>query len=162
MNYRFIKNHPPFMKHLKRHLKDSKTAGSVFTAQEFKTARQIIDYAYKQIEFKYRGEIMVRTIDFGKVVGLEALIAIKDIPDHLRHIKREMRVKKEQGKRAASYSVLVAYGLKRTETSKITIIAEPIYGNPKLHSFSSIYPGEYAPDFDDKEFWMNHAFIAKK
>jgi hypothetical protein len=150
------------MQHLKRHLPESRTVGSQFTSPDLITARQVVDFAYEKIKYRYRGERMVLTVDCGRVIGLDAVIALEDIPLGTT-VRKETRIKREQGSsRKPSYTVLVAYGLRRRHTTKMVIVAEPIAGARNLHTFSSIYPGNYAPDFDDAEFWNTHAFIREK
>ncbi|MDP3881308.1 MAG: hypothetical protein Q8Q31_00320 [Nanoarchaeota archaeon] len=149
------------MEHVKIHLPGSHTSGSIFTHPKFRTARNVADYAYDQISGIYKGQRLVLTVDFGEMVGLEGVIAIKEIPKHIP-VKRVGRERKSYGKRPHSYTVPVAYGIKRTPTNKITIIAEPVVDNGNLHAFSSIFPGNYAPDFSDVKFWNQHALISER
>ena len=156
MDFNFDRYNGDFQKHLARHLPGSKIAGSVFTHPRFRTTRQIIDYAYEQIKEDYVGRRLVREIEYHENVGLEGIILVREVPRHFK-IKRGTRVKKaKDSKRSPSYTALIVEGLARPKTNRMVIIAEPVDG---IHRFSSIYPGRYAPEFDDAKFWRENALI---
>lgn len=153
----FLKYHPPFMEHLKRHFPKSGIVGSVFTGR-FRTPRQVVDYALSAIEPIYRGERLVHIVRFGEDIGLDAIIPLNGIPEG-KTISREGRTVKLDAGRPASYTVQVVYGIKRRPTRQMVIIAGPLLDKPKYHGFISIYPGVHAPDFSNKTFWRRYAFI---
>jgi hypothetical protein len=164
MNFNFTKYHPAFMEHIKRHFAKGGTVGSIFTGNRFRTPRDVVDYAYEIVISTYRGDLRTYQRRFDEVIGLEGIIAIKDLPAHTA-FKRETRERKRETiikRRSTSYSVWIAYGIKRKPTKNIVIIAGPLPQNPSIHTFLSIYPGMYAPDFEDVEFWQKYAFINER
>ncbi len=162
MTVRFIKYHPMYIDHVRLHLGGTKMPGSVFTAPYLRTPQQVADFAYSKMRDQYNGIRKAFVFDCRDIIGLDSLIAIRDIPPHTT-IKIENREPKARkfvgGPRPVSYSVNIAYGLHRRPTSRIVILAGPVEGSPNDHAFYTIYPGEYAPDFTEKVFWRNHAFI---
>jgi len=159
MTYKFEIYHHSFLEHVKSHLANSKKAGSIFTNPKLQTPRQIADYAWEKIKNRYAGRRMGIEIDCGEVVGLEALVPISELPSKTK-TKREIRGRgKDLTGRAKGYTVWIAYGIKKPETTKLTIIAGPVKGNENIHAFESVYPGRWAPDFTNSKFWNTHAFI---
>ena len=159
MTYHFEKYLPAFMHHLARHFPGSGVPGSVFTATDLNTPRKVIHYAYEKIKDQYEGRKLVTPIDCGRIIGLEALIALREVPRGIR-IKRVSRITKGQdASRKSSYTVNVVKGLAMPPTTLMTIVAEPIAGRENAHAFTSIFPGRFAPDFSDSAFWARHALI---
>lgn len=157
--FHFQKYYGPFMEHIKRHFPGSKIAGSVFQGK-FRKPRDVIDFAYDYIANQYNGQRLVRIARFSEVIGLDGIIDLREIPEGVA-VKRETRTKKERGGRPQNYTVLVAYGLKKVPTNQMVIVAEPVSGK-RIHAFSTIYPGSYAPDFSDTKFWREHAFVKER
>lgn len=151
----FQKYYPLFLDHIKRHFKESGVPGSIFTSPDFDSPKKVIDYAYSLIENEYKGVKLIKEVDLGQIIGLDALIPLSEVPEHC-NVKREIRIIEDD---EPPYTVYVVTGIPLRETSKMVIIAEPVPGENGIHAFSSIYPGRYAPDFSDKEFWETHAFI---
>ena len=161
-DYHFEKYYLPFMQHLKRHFASGKTLGSIFTGNRFRTPRDVVDYAFEQIKNRYHGERLILQKNLDEIIGLEGIVKIKDLLPTTSFKRDTREKKKDSAKRAKNYTVWVAYGIKRQPTHNLVIIAEPLPSNPNIHTFSSIYPGKYAPDFDDAKFWNEHAFINEK
>ncbi len=158
MEYHIERNYQPFIEHLKNnHFPGRKAVGSVFDTKVFREPKDVIDYAYNQVKHRYRGRRMIFSINCRKIIGLESLISLDEIPAGTT-IRKEMRGEKKSSKRSPGYTVWKVYGIKKRPTNKMVIILEPVPERGNLHRFSSIYPGRYAPDFDDKEFWSRHAF----
>ncbi|MEK6888655.1 MAG: hypothetical protein AABW80_00950 [Nanoarchaeota archaeon] len=157
--YHFVKYYPEFMKHIKRHFPGSGITGSVFTGR-FRNPRQVIDFAYDAISSLYEGRQLIKIAKLDEIIGLSAVVPLLSIPKHVT-VRRETRIKKRDAGRSPSYTVLVAYGMKRIPTRQMVIIAEPL-PERKIHTFSTIHPGTYAPDFTDTDFWKNHVFINER
>lgn len=161
----FKKYHAPFIRHLKRHFKGSDILGSKFTGARFPTIKEVIDYAYAEIAPLYdSGKKLVIERTFPQIIGLEGIIALSDLPSQTQ-IYKESREKEFDSflGRQEEYEVNVVYGIQRKTTNNLVIVAGPIpASDPVVHTFLSIYPGRYAPDFDDSKFWNEHAFINEK
>ncbi|MEK6893642.1 MAG: hypothetical protein AABX07_05580 [Nanoarchaeota archaeon] len=162
MKYNIERNYQLFIEHLRsNHFPGGEAAGSVFDTKVFRGPKDVIEYAYNKVKYRYRGERMIFSVNCGRTIGLESLTSLDEIPAGTT-IRKEIRGEKKGSKRSPGYTVWKAYGLKMRPTSKMVIILEPVPEKENLHRFSSIYPGRYAPDFDDKEFWSGHAFIVEK
>ncbi len=162
MKYRFEKYNEEFIAHIRdRHFPSSQRVGSVFTARDLSTPHAVAKFAYELI---LHADRHIRPYDWpfpwvlvhdcGRVIGLDSLIPIKEIPKGTT-IKDETRNK---------YPVKVAYGIKRRPTQTIVIIAGPIGDGSErngLHACHTAYPGTYAPDLtkEHKCFWDEWAFI---
>lgn len=149
------------VKHIERHFVGSKVPGSLFLPKVFRNAREVIDFAYNQIN-DYEGRKIVREFDCERIIGLDGLILLKDVPIHAK-VKRD---KRESGKkhiaylgRPNNYTINKVVGIELIPTSFLTIIVGPLDKREEVHGFISIYPGRLAPNFSDKNFWGKHALI---
>jgi hypothetical protein len=153
-DFDFVKYNPDFITHLVRHFSGSQTPGSVFLDSSFSNAVEVIDLAFDLVKRKYDGDKLVLVHECPKPIGLNAVIALKDLPPTAQLSKDN---------RDGEHEVNVVSGIKRKLTNKITIIAEPLgeknFDTEEKHGFSSIYPGEFCPDHKDLDFWETHAFI---
>jgi hypothetical protein len=162
MSYnRFQPFYPSALRHIERHFPHNSTPGSKFNSR-FKDPKEVAEYAWEKIKYAYRGELLIREINFQEVIGLEALIALKDIPKGVGIKKRTREIpNKNKPGRYNSYTIWTAEDMRLQETKTMTVIAGPLE-RTRVHTFLTIYPGRYAPDFSDQEFWSKHALISPR
>lgn len=156
---KFKPYYPPAIAHVARHFPSSPTSGSKFIGR-FKKPEEVTKYAWEKIEHEYQGRLLIRQVEFSESIGLEALIPLKDIPLHVTRKRVNREVTEKGSKRPVTYSIWTTYEMSLQPTKSMTIIAGPWEGNQEIHTFLTIYPGRYAPDFTDKKFWRNHALIS--
>lgn len=161
--FNFDKYNPVVLEHIERHFVGSDVPGSLFLPRAFKDAKAVVNFAYNHI-LDYDGKKIIREVNCGKIIGLDALVERAKIPEHFG-VQRKMREtsnrgKKYMGDRAISYSTQIVEGMELIPTEILTVVAGP-FPDCKKHGFISIYPGRSAPNFSDKRFWREHVLIEK-
>lgn len=148
-DYIFTRYESDFFTHLKRHFPKGKTVGSTFN-DYFSSPRKVIDFAWKATQERgYNGKDTIIQLDLPEPIGLEGVIALKDLPPEVK-LKRE--------KRDDRHEINVVFDIEKAPTNHLVIHIGPL--ETGRHGFTSIYPGQFCPKIDeDPGFWDKHAFI---